>query len=90
MCTDTIGHRTQKLKLKEENENGFHARLVERIEDHNLHASILNPATFNEMCKYRTVSAMTSLEAHLYAVNPTAIVLVKGRAVRFSFPYVDT
>lgn len=29
MCADTIGRRTQKLKLKEENENGFHARLVQ-------------------------------------------------------------
>lgn len=63
MCADTIGHRTQKLKLKEGNENGFHARLTERIEDYHLHASILNPAIFNEMCKYLTVSAMAPLEA---------------------------
>lgn len=64
MCADTIGRQTQKLKLKEENENGFHARLAQRIEDYNLHASILIRAKFNELCKYHTVSAVTPLTAH--------------------------
>lgn len=58
MHGDTIRRRTQKLKLKKENENGFHARLVEWIEDYNLHGSVLIPVRFNEMCKYHTANAM--------------------------------
>lgn len=84
MRGDTIRRRTQKLKLKKENENGFHARLVEWIEDHNLHGSVLIQVKSGEMCKYHTANAMIFSRL----INATLIkllVFLRGRRVHYSF-----